>query len=141
MIKVEGTRTVEAARAGRVRANVPAGMAFALEQAGETRAAISVSGARALSSVDALIALQEMADPLSGRAKAARRGRDVLDLLDDVRDGLLDGQVSRRTLQQLVSLVGAPREEFNDAGLSAVLDEIDLRARVELAKLDFAVAK
>ncbi len=116
-------------------------MAFSLDQAEEARAATPLAGARALSSVDALIALQEMPDPMSGRAKAARRGRDLLDLLDDVRDGLLDGQVSRSTLQQLVSLVGAPREGFNDPGLSAVLDEIDLRARVELAKLDFAVAK
>lgn len=65
----------------------------------------------------------------------------MLDLLDDVRDGLLAGHVSRDTLQRLVQLVGAKREDFVDPGLSSVMDEIDLRARVELAKLNFADAR
>jgi hypothetical protein len=96
-----------------------------------------VSGAVSVSSVDALIALQQVPDAMGGRAKAARRGRDMLDLLDDVRDGILEGGVSRATLNRLLALVSVKREEFADPGLSGVLDEIELRARVELAKLNF----
>jgi hypothetical protein len=82
-----------------------------------------------------------MADPLNGKARAARRGRDMLDLLDEVRAGMLDGQVSRSTLNSLMALVSVQREDFVDPHLAEVLDEIDLRARVELAKLSFATAK
>ena len=100
-----------------------------------------MSGPAPLSGVDALIALQEMAESMSERSKAARRGRDLLDLLDEVRTGLLDGQVARGTLQRLLALVSVKREDFIDPNLSEVLDEIDLRARVELAKLNFAHAQ
>jgi hypothetical protein len=78
---------------------------------------------------------------LTGRARAARRGRDMLDLLDDVRDGLLEGRVSRATLARLLALVETKREDFVDPALKGVLDEIELRVRVELAKLNFAPAK
>lgn len=65
----------------------------------------------------------------------------MLDLLDEVRVGMILGQVSRGTLQSLLTLVNAQREDFIDPSLSQVLDEIDLRARVELAKLNFAGAQ
>ena len=64
----------------------------------------------------------------------------MLDVLDDVRDGLLSGSISRATLQRLLTLVNVQREDFIDPDLSAVIDEIELRARVELAKLNFAGA-
>ena len=107
----------------------------------EERAPALVSSSTSLTAVTSLIALQEVPDALAGRAKAARRGRDMLDLLDEVRDGLLSGAVSRATLTRLVALVQIKREEFVDPGLSAVLDEIELRARVELAKLNFDPAQ
>ncbi len=141
MFKVDVSRSVDTVRTARTRAAAPSGVAFSLEQPGDTRSTASVSGQSPIASVDALIALQEMSSSTTGRARAARRGKDMLDLLDDVRDGLLAGHVSRDTLQRLVHLVGAKREDFVDPGLSSVMDEIDLRARVELAKLNFADAR
>jgi hypothetical protein len=107
---------------------------------GDVHHAGPVASGLPIAAVDTLIALQAVPDSLAGRAKAARRGRDMLDLLDDVRDGMLSGAVSRATLTRLVALVEVKREEFVDPGLSAVLDEIELRARVELAKLNFQPA-
>lgn len=65
----------------------------------------------------------------------------MLDLLDEIRAGMLDGAVSEGTLRRLVVLVDAKREDFVDPGLSQVMDEIDLRARVELAKLGFSAGR
>jgi Class II flagellar assembly regulator len=141
VIKVDGTKPVDAARMLRSRAAAPSGSAFSLELPQETRSVASLAGPSPLASVDVLIALQEMSSATTGRAKAARRGKDMLDLLDDVRDGMLEGQVSRDTLVRLVRLVSVKREDFVDPGLEQVLDEIDLRARVELAKLNFADAR
>jgi len=139
-MKVDGPKPIETLRTTRVRATPGAAGAFAPLASDEARAAVPVASGSPITAVDTLIALQEVPDSMAGRARAARRGRDMLDLLDDVRDGLLAGGVSRTVLKRLVALVEEKREDFVDPGLAAVLDEIDLRARVELAKLNFAAA-
>ena len=88
-----------------------------------------------LASVNALIALQEASDALEGKRRAVRRGADMLDLLDDVRHGLLAGGLAESKLSNLVRLVEATQEDFVDPALGNLLGEIELRARVELAKL------
>jgi hypothetical protein len=140
-MKIEGPRAVETLRSARARAAGGTGSSFAPDAAGETKHAAPIASGAPVAAVDTLIALQEVPDSLTGRARAARRGRDMLDLLDDVRDGLLEGRVSRATLARLLSLVEVKREDFVDPALQGVLDEIELRARVELAKLNFAPAK
>lgn len=139
-MKVEGPRPIETVRTTRTRGATGAGGTFAPDMRADVQGAAPVASGAPITAVDTLIALQEVPDSVAGRAKAARRGRDMLDLLDDVRDGLLSGAVSRSTLQRLVNLISEKREDFVDPGLAAVLDEIDLRARVELAKLNFAPA-
>ena len=139
-MKVDGPRPADTVRTTRVRAGGGAQATFAPEMHGDAKGAAPVASGSPITAVDTLIALQEVPDSVAGRAKAARRGRDMLDLLDDVRDGLLSGSVSRSTLTRLVTLVSEKREDFVDPSLAAVLDEIDLRARVELAKLNFAPA-
>ena len=83
--------------------------------------------------IDALLALQAVDDPLLGRKKAIRRGTALLDSLDQIKTDLLIGQVSEGRLNQLMALIGQARER-NLPGLDGVLDDIELRARVELAK-------
>ena len=139
-MKVEGPRPIESLRTTRARAAGGAVGGFAPDASVEPRATGNVSSSVSIASVDALIALQEVPGLTTGRAKAVRRGRDMLDLLDEVRDGLLSGIVSRGTLQRLLTLVNVRREEFADSALAGVLDDIELRARVELAKLNFAAA-
>ena len=57
-------------------------------------------------------------------------------MLDEVRDGLLAGGIPRATLNRLATAVSKRQEGFSDPKLQGVLDEIELRARVELAKLE-----
>ena len=71
-----------------------------------------------------------------GQRQAYKRGKDMLDILDDIRMGILTGSVPKNRLKQLVQMVETRRESFLDPGLTEILDEIELRARVELAKLD-----
>ena len=74
-----------------------------------------------------------MEDPLFAKKKALRRGNALLDTLETIKTDLLVGQVSEGRLNQLMVLIGQARER-NLPGLDAVLDDIELRARVELAK-------
>ncbi len=59
----------------------------------------------------------------------------MLDELEQIRLGLLLGQIPRARLEQLAQMVRARREQLDDPKLIAILDEIELRAAVELAKL------
>jgi len=102
---------------------------------GEAPAA-STGAARTLSPVDGLFALQEVADDApSRRRRAVQRGNAVLDRLDDLRLGLLSGRMSMSQISELTRLVASERAQIDDPRLEAVLNEIDLRAQVELAKL------
>ncbi|MCS6759099.1 MAG: flagellar assembly protein FliX [Candidatus Devosia euplotis] len=84
--------------------------------------------------IDAILALQAVGGPLEGRKKALRRGRSLLDALDEIKADLLIGQVSADRLDAL-SLMLSELRERSELALDAVLDDIDLRVRVELAKL------
>jgi len=83
--------------------------------------------------IDALLALQAVEDPLFARKKAIKRGNALLDTLETIKADLLLGQVSEGRLNQLMVLIGQARER-NLPDLDPVLDDIELRARVELAK-------
>lgn len=112
---------------------------FAKHIGGEPPAAQSVGGNPPISAVDALIALQEVGDSTSeqANARAQARGQLLLDRLDEIRHGLLSGAIPRRTLNELSKAAREQRDAVSDPRLAEVLDEIELRAEVELAKLDY----
>ncbi len=89
--------------------------------------------------LDSILALQEMNDTGDGRSKGLRHGEHLLDTLDQVRDGLLAGGIPRATLNRLANAVTHhQRDTFVDPKLQDVLDAIELRAHVELAKLEMS---
>ena len=104
-------------------------------QDGGDESAGKVTGAQSPLAVNPLIALQEVDDATTGRRKARQRGEDILDRLEELRLGILSGSYPRERLVELVRLVQARRATVDDPRLEAILDEIDLRAQVEIAKL------
>ena len=95
----------------------------------------SLTGAAPTGTLHAILALQGLEDPGERRRQAAARGLDLLDMLDDLRQYILSGAVPQETLARLSAVAGERRADIDDPALAAVLDEIDLRAQVELAKL------
>lgn len=83
--------------------------------------------------LDAILALQAVGDFSERRRKAVRRGTDLLDLLEAMKADLLMGRVGEGRLEAMVVQLGALRERV-EPELDSVLDEIELRVRVELAK-------
>jgi hypothetical protein len=102
---------------------------------GEAGASIGSSNSSApVSAVDSLLVLQEVPDATSGASKAKLRAEDLLDHLDEVRHGLLTGALSRQMLERLARTARSERLSVDDPRLQELLDEIELRAAVELAK-------
>jgi hypothetical protein len=101
------------------------------------RNSATTTSLRAISTVDALIALQGVEDPTERKRRAVAKGRSALDVLDSLKLGLLDGSVDQSTLARLKVASEGLTETSGDAGLDVVLSEIDLRVAVELAKAGF----
>ncbi len=87
-----------------------------------------------VSAVDSLLVLQEVPDATSGTSRAKLRAQDLLDQLDEIRHGLLAGALSRQMLDRLSRIARSERQSVGDPRLQELLDEIELRAAVELAK-------
>lgn len=99
------------------------------------RGSDALSSAPPPAGMNALLAVQEVADISVDADRARAQGEAILDRLDDLRHGLLMGFVSKEKLQELTNLVRVGRIQVKDKNLTEILDQIELRAEVELAKL------
>lgn len=140
--KVGYTRPTSATR--NVRKAAAAGGAEFAEALSKAEAAAGVGGVEATQSVAAvsgvgsLLGAQEVSEEEHRRRQYVKRGRLTLEALARLRDGLLSGSLPLSTLQSLQRLVTEERALTTDLGLNAILDEIELRAAVEIAKLEVA---
>ncbi len=94
----------------------------------------SVSGSGPIASLDSLLALQGVPDSTNGRSKGLARAEEMLDLLDEVRKGILLGAISMPNLRSLADMARNHKNSTDDSRLNEILAEIELRAEVELAK-------
>lgn len=127
------TRPAGAAGAGR---GVSSG-GFSVD--GASRGASAAGGAAGPTPpalLSALIALQAggAPDERARRAQTIEASKDLLDLLDGLRAGYLDGRVPLARLDHLAQAAEAQRLSA-DPALAEIYAQIALRARVELAKL------
>ncbi len=74
-------------------------------------------------------------DPLERKKRAVRRADHILDILGEVRIALIDGDIPQATLANLQRAIREQRDQTDDPRLEGVLNEIETRAAVELAKL------
>lgn len=101
----------------------------------------SAAKAGATSSLGALIAAQlhteeeDITERKRKRRKVVKSGQDVLGILDGMKLDLLSGELSPDRMQQLATSIEACNDDVGDSRLKEIIEEIKLRARVELAKL------
>lgn len=92
----------------------------------------------ATSAVSNMLALQEISEEEAQRRKLIQKGKTLLDSLEKLRHQLLIGAVPRHTLQELTRNLSIQRQQVSDPRLIGLIDDIELRAAVELAKLEMA---
>jgi hypothetical protein len=98
----------------------------------ETRATLAP---KAATGIDALLAMQGIEEDLTERRKrSVQRGKRALDVLDDLKIGLLSGNFDASTVSRLRDAAANLKSSSGDPGLDSVLSEIELRVEVELAK-------
>jgi len=106
------------------------------EAAGGAGVPTGVAGVGMIGSIDALLMLQEAEGPLGRRRRAVGRAGRLLDVLDEVKLAMLEEGPSSTHLQRLTAAVREQRADTEDEGLEALLNQIETRAAVELAKLE-----
>jgi len=136
-MRIYGTNGATAANAP-ATARRAAGGTFSVSDQEAPRNAAATGGLRAISTVDALLALQGVEDFKERKKRAVAKGRNALDVLDQLKVGFLDGSVNQSMLARLKVAGEGLNESSGDPGLDAVLGEIDLRVAVELAKAGIA---
>ncbi|MFP4097257.1 MAG: flagellar assembly protein FliX [Alphaproteobacteria bacterium] len=96
---------------------------------------------QSIAQLDSLLAAQEVEDPTerSARKKALTRADTILDKLEEVRLKMLGGDLTVGHMIDVADVVASHRGKIDDPLLTAVMDEIDLRAQVEVAKVRVAL--
>lgn len=109
---------------------------FVLPDATSAQETRATAAPKATANIDALLALQGIEeDPTERRRRSVQRGRGALDVLDQLKLGLLSGNLDAATVSRLRDAAANLKSSSGDPGLDAVLSEIELRVEVELAKV------
>ena len=132
-MRIDTIRTGTIGSQGAATRSSGSGVAFHVNDGTTAARPGALSQAAPAQDIGSLLALQAVEDPLMKKKKLVRRGTQLLDTLDAIKADLLVGKVSDGRLNQLMALIGQARES-GGPGIDGILDDIELRARVELAK-------
>ena len=137
-MKIEGpSKTQNASKSGKAKKSGKADATFANMVADASQEASSAAATQSIAKVDALLAVHgaESATERSAKRRMRERGEKVLRQLDHLRLAILTGNLTLGQVLDVADVVASHRENITDAGMTAVLDEIDLRAQIEIAKM------
>ncbi len=90
-----------------------------------------------LGAVESILAAQEVSNTLAGRSKSVlvQYGDQLLDYLDEIKLAILYGAIPKDKLTNLAQILREKRKVCDDPRLNNIIDEIELRVEVEVAKL------
>jgi hypothetical protein len=134
-VRIEPKSLPPSSAASALQRRPAAGRAFALANESAAAKTSAAGASAALATVDAILALQGEGDPAERRRRSVKRGHDLLDGLDRLKAALLSNRVPTIDLQRLAAHLAERRDVSGDPRLDDLLSHIELRAKVELAKL------
>lgn len=136
------SKTSETKKAGKSKQANKADGSFGDMVTGGVKESAGTGATSAIAQVDALLAVQQAENPTerAARRRMRERGDKILRQMDHLRLAILTGNLSVGQIVDIADVVASHREKITDPKMSAVLDEIDLRAQIELAKIKKAMA-
>ena len=135
-MKVDQARRSNVSNTKRSKSTIKSGeMAFTAVLDGEIKTERPSPNVK-VAALDAIVPIDSAAVEEQHKNLAKGRAVFILDRLEDIRQGLLLGAVSQSGLQELARTIREARGETLDPKMSDILDDIELRAKIELAKLE-----
>jgi len=105
--------------------------------ADETSGAGAAGATSPVAGVNPFLAIQQISDEETNRQTTIKYGNDLLDGLSSLREQLLIGEISANSLQNIKQRVAnKDRSTFTDPNLKSIIEEIETRVEVEIAKLE-----
>ena len=138
-MKIKGPGRITPSRVERTKGKSSADKA-AFEKAlgpDEAEASSAMSGTAQLTSINSLLSLQELPTATDGKSKGVQRAEGLIEHLEAIQHGLLMGHISIGRLSKIINALAAEREKKLDPQLVQIINDIELRAKVELAKLEY----
>lgn len=137
--KIGGPGNIKPGAAKRPSGTASAGdSSFASLLKGAEKTPAQVSQPTPVTALDAMLTVQavdEQGGNRKNRQRAFQRGSSLLDRLDEIRHGLLEGRLPASRLQALAQQLRSEKLTVEDPRQAEILAEIELRCAVELAKL------
>jgi len=146
-MKIDGPGGVQGSSKAKDKSKVSGGAGFgALMSSGassDAQGAGTSAPTHSIAYLDTLLAVQGAEDPAAKAAKKRMRGRadTILQELDKLRLAMLGGTLTIGHMIDVADVVASHRERIMDPALTAIMDEVDLRAQVELAKIRMALSE
>lgn len=109
-----------------------------LSDAEESAPAAAPRSLAATGSLTGLLGMQEVSEEEHRRKKTLKRGHDMVEVLERLRRQLLLGDITPATISQLSAIIADKKQLVLDPELAGLIQDIELRAAVELAKLEMA---
>ncbi len=112
-----------------------------LMETDESASPLSAAPSQHINALDILLAVQGADDPTAkaARRRMIQRGDDILTALEKIKNGLLMGTLTVGDVINIADVVASHREKVSDPKLTELMDEIDLRAQVEIAKMRYSL--
>ncbi len=135
-MKVEGPSKTSGTTGSKKTGKAGAAGSFEDFIASAPKGTAAAAPTNSIARVDALLSVQEAESGTerTSRRRMAKRGDDILKELDRLRLGILTGRMTLGQVIDVADVVASHREKILDPKLTAILDEIDLRAQIEIAK-------
>jgi hypothetical protein len=134
-MRVSGPGQIQPSSVRRSERRPGAGSFSSLIATDESSATGSAMPAHATTSVGAILALQQSDDATTGRKRAMQRATDLLSELEEIRRSLILGALPPQRLQAIAARLAKKDQSELDPMLQQILQDIELRVAVELAKL------
>ena len=125
-------------RTGGVGSTSFSSMLDSMDSTGDISSPEPVAHTAPMTGAGALLGLQEVSEDEVERRRAMKKGKSMIDVLEQLRDALLVGTLSPATIRQLEAVLAEKRALNSDPRLESILNDIEVRAAVELAKLERA---
>ena len=110
------------------------------EGASEASSSQAPTAMDGVSAPSALLSLQEVPEGSGLRQQTLKQGKQSLDILEDLRRDMLLGDDNPHLLQRLREQQSRMQQQAHDPQLKELMDDIDLRLAVEIAKREAVMA-
>ncbi len=141
-IKATGYGAIKSSNPARKTSGSSSSVSFSsfLSGAQSSVATAQTSDIAATAGLSNLFALQEISEEERKRERALKHGKSMLDSLERLRQQLLMGEIPSHMLAELSIKLEEEKQTLSDPRLMEILEDIELRVAVELAKLEMAFA-